>query len=77
MKKSKKLFLLFLLLLLTTGCTTYIKDNDGKPVSNTITGQSLAENILCRPTDEKTIELYEKNNYDYLIYLIVYAKVIK
>ena len=64
MKKKMKYGLLILLLVLTTGCTTYIKDKDGKPVTNPTTGQSLVENILCRPTDEETIKLYEENNYD-------------
>lgn len=64
MKNLKKYLFLVFLLLLTTGCTTYIKNSDGKPVNNPTTGQSLAENILCRPTDEETIKLYEENNYD-------------
>lgn len=64
MKKKLKYGLLLLLLLVTTGCTTYLKDGEGKPVVNSTTGQSLAENILCRPTDEDTIKLYEENNYD-------------
>ncbi len=64
MKKKLKYSLLLLLLVVTTGCTTYLKDTDGKPVVNPTTGQSLAENILCRPTDEETIKLYEENNYD-------------
>lgn len=64
MKRKVKYGLLLLLLVVTTGCTTYLKSNDGKPVTNQTTGQSLAENILCRPTDEETIKLYEDNNYD-------------
>ena len=64
MKKKIKYGLLIIILLIVTGCTTYIKDTDGKPVTNPTTGQSLAENILCRPTDEETIKLYEENNFD-------------
>jgi len=64
MKKKMKYGLLLLLLVITTGCTTYLKGNDGKPVTNPTTGQSLADNILCRPTDEETIKLYEDNNFD-------------
>jgi YidC/Oxa1 family membrane protein insertase len=64
MKKKMKYGLLLLLLVVTTGCTTYLKTSDGKPVTNTTTGQSLADNILCRPSDEETIKLYEENNYD-------------
>lgn len=64
MKKKAKYGLLIILLLLTTGCTTYLKKDDGKPITNPTTGQSLVENILCRPTDEETIKLYEENKYD-------------
>ena len=64
MKRKIKYILLISLLVLTTGCTTYIKNKEGKPVTNSTTGQSLAENILCRPTDEETIKLYEENEYD-------------
>ena len=64
MKKKLKYGLLISLLVLTTGCTTYLKDKDGKPITNPTTGQSLAENILCRPTDEETIKLYLENGND-------------
>ena len=64
MKKKLKYGLLLLLLVVTTGCTTYLKSSDGKAVVNPTTGQSLAENILCRPTDAETIKLYEDNGYD-------------
>ena len=64
----KKIFnygiLIFVLIFAMTGCTTYLKDNDGKAVVNSSTGQSLTENILCRPTDEETIKLYEEAGYD-------------
>ena len=64
MKKKFKYGLLIALLVLTTGCTTYLKDKDGKPITNPTTGQSLTENILCRPTDEETIKLYLESGYD-------------
>ena len=64
MKKKMKFGLLLLLLVVATGCTTYLKDTDGKTIINPTTGQSLVENVLCRPTDEETIKLYEENNYD-------------
>ena len=50
-----------LLLLLTTGCTKTLTDSDKKAVKNETTGQTLTENILCRPTNKETIKLYEKN----------------
>lgn len=61
-RKNKKIIILIALILsLTTGCTKTLVDNDKKAVKNPETGQSLTENILCRPTDKQTIELYEKN----------------
>ena len=65
MKKKTKYGILGLVLVFTmTGCTTYLKDDKGKAVSNPLTGQNLTENILCLPTDEETLKLYEKYNYD-------------
>ncbi len=64
MKTKIKYGILILVLILMTGCTRYIKGDDGKTVVNEKTGQSLTENILCRPTDEETIMLYEANGYD-------------
>ena len=63
-KKIKYTLLISALLLGTTGCTTYLKDAEGKQVTNERTGQALTENILCRPRDKDTIELYESNGYD-------------
>ena len=65
MKKQIKYGILSLVLVFgMTGCTTYMKGDDGKAVVNQTTGQSLPENILCRPTDPETIMLYEANGYD-------------
>lgn len=63
MKKNKKfkIVIVLLLLLLTTGCTKTLTDSDKKAVKNETTGQTLMENILCRPTNKETIKLYEKN----------------
>lgn len=63
-KKIKYVLLITILLLGTTGCTTYLKDKDGKTIVNSKTGQSITENILCQPTDEETIKIYNENNYD-------------
>ena len=63
MKKNKKLLILLItVLLLTTGCTKTLKDSNKKVVTNPETGQSLTENILCKPTNKKIIELYQKND---------------
>ena len=59
MKNSiKKTVLIGLLLFTLTGCTKYLKDSDKKSVINPKTGQSLTENILCRPTDDETISIH-------------------
>lgn len=56
-----KVALLICLLLLSTGCTKTLKDSEtNKAVINPQTGQSLTENILCQPTDEETIKIYEE-----------------
>ena len=60
-KKSKLLVISVLILLLTTGCTKSLENKDGKVVTNPVTGQSLTENILCRPTDEETIKIYNEH----------------
>ena len=56
--------MLMLLVFTTSGCTKILKGEDKKPVTNPTTGQSLPENILCRPTDKETLEIYEKNEVD-------------
>ena len=63
MKKNyKKIFILVIaVLLLTTGCTKTLKDSNKKVVTNPETGQSLTKNILCQPTNTKTIKVYEDN----------------
>lgn len=60
-KKTKLIVLIVLILTLTTGCTKTLVDKDKKAVKNPETGQSLTENILCKPTDKQTIELYKDN----------------
>lgn len=60
--KKVKILLVLLMLLLATGCTKTLEDSETKKaVTNPSTGQSLTENILCRPKDEETLKLYEKH----------------
>ena len=47
-----------------SGCTQVLKDSDNKTVTNDKTGQSITENIICRPTDEDVIKIYEENDVD-------------
>ena len=62
MKKNRKsLVVILLVLILLTGCTKTLTTKDKKAVRNPETGQSLTENILCRPKDKDTIKIYEDN----------------
>lgn len=60
MKKKKYLIILVILCLTLTGCTKYISDDDKKRVINEATGQNLPSNILCKPSDEELMKIYEK-----------------
>lgn len=62
--KKKLLILLMFLVLFSCGCTKQLKDKDNKTVTNPKTGQTLTENILCRPKDEDTISKYIENEID-------------
>ena len=61
MKKNKILVLILVSVLLLTGCSKTLKDEDNKIVKNEVTGQTLTENIICKPTSKETIKEYEKN----------------
>ncbi len=63
MKKKQALLLIFCLFLLT-GCTKILKDDEKQIVKNEETGQSITENIICLPTNEKTLEIYKEHNVD-------------
>jgi len=64
MNKSKRkiIILLVCMMFVLTGCTKTLKGNDKKVVTYEKTGQSLTENILCKPTNQEVIKLYEENN---------------
>ena len=61
MKKKIKIGIIILLLLLTVGCTKYVKDGK-KVITYEKTGQSLTSNILCQPSDKELLEEYYKYN---------------
>ncbi len=61
MKKKFKIFIIVLLLLLTVGCTKYVKDGK-KVITYEKTGQSLTSNILCQPSEKDLLEEYTKYN---------------
>ena len=64
MKNNKaKIIIVFLLVLLLTGCTTVLKDSKTKKAVVYETNDvkiTLYENILCQPTDEGLIKKYNK-----------------
>lgn len=53
MKNKKILLVLLMSTLLLTGCTKSFSDEETK--------QTYTENILCKPTDKETLEVYERN----------------
>ncbi len=61
-KKIISIFIVFIMLFTLTGCTKYAKDKDNKIMTNEQNGQRLVTNILCKPTDENMIKLYNKYN---------------
>ncbi len=67
MKKNRKLkqaLIITLCVFLLSGCTKTLKDEDNQIIRNSQTGQTVTENIICRPTNEKMIKIYEENNID-------------
>ena len=62
MNKKKITILLLCAMFCLTGCTKTLKDDDNKVVTYEKTGQTLNENILCRPTNKEVLEIYEKND---------------
>ncbi len=60
-KKVKLIVVLMLAIILTTGCTKTLKNKNGDAVKNPETGQGLTENILCKPVDEETYNIYVEN----------------
>lgn len=59
--KNKKIFIIILIMFILTGCTKILKNEENQIVKNPNTGQTLTENIICKPTDKKTIETYNNN----------------
>lgn len=63
MKQKKIAILLAVVLLFATGCgnSNYLKE-DKNIITYEKTGQSLQNNILCKPKEQELYELYEKHN---------------
>ena len=62
--KKKNIIIVLICVFLLTGCTKILKDDNKKIVKNPETGQTITENIICKPTHEKTIEIYKEYNID-------------
>ena len=60
--KKKFLIVLFVITIMLTGCTKNLTDDNNKRVINEATGQNLPSNILCKPTSESLLTIYEKYN---------------
>ena len=60
MKKQIKILGIALLVLLSTGCTKYLKE-DNKSIIYENTGQTLASNILCKPVEEDLYNFYKEH----------------
>ena len=55
--KNKKILILLTCILLLTGCTKTLKDEDNNVVTNEKTGQSITENIISIPTSKEVIKI--------------------
>ena len=62
MKKKIVVVLLLVLTFSLTGCTKYVKSDEGRIVREPTTGQNLVSNILCQPENKNVIKTYEKND---------------
>lgn len=63
-KKIGRILLLLIMLFSLTGCTKKLTTDKNQAVKNPSTGQTLTENILCKPTDKETIKVYKENDVD-------------
>ena len=63
MKAKLKVITLLCIILLSSGCTKYVKDGN-KAVIYEETGQTITANILCKPEEPELVELYEKHNVE-------------
>lgn len=61
--RNKKIFIVIVLLLTLslTGCTKYLKSDDGQLIKESTNGQNLVSNILCQPSNKDVIKTYKEN----------------
>lgn len=60
MKKKSIIVITIALIVLLTGCTKYLSDDNKKRVINEKTGQAITSNILCLPESKELKSIYEK-----------------
>lgn len=60
--KKFKILIISVFVVLLTGCGSAIKDKNNKMVVYKPTGQAIQNNILCKPKNDKLLELYKKYN---------------
>ena len=51
--KTSKIIIILMCIFLLSGCTKTLKDKDKNAVVNEATGQSITENIICKPNKIK------------------------
>ena len=61
MKKTLKITIILMSILLLSGCTKYLSDEKKANITYEKTGQIVTSNILCKPTDKELIKIYEAN----------------
>ena len=59
--KLKKIVICLMCIFLLSWCTKQLKGKDNKVITNEETGQSITENIICKPTNKNVIKIYEDN----------------
>lgn len=60
MRKKTIVVITCALIILLTGCTKYLSDDNKKRVINESTGQAITSNILCLPESKELKKIYEK-----------------
>lgn len=59
--KTSKIIIILMCIFLLSGCTKTLKDKDKNAVVNEATGQSITENIICKPTNKDVVKIYKEN----------------
>src|SRR5574344_2877182 len=70
MKKTNKLVVLILLIMLTSACgaDNYLKDENNQPIKYSVTGQTLQKYILCQPSSDTKLYNIDVEHEDQLDY---------